>query len=282
MVKAQRIRKLILWGGLSLLISLLSRQTWWPVIWAQEEDDTVNAHRMFLPYVADGSGRSTDQHDDHTHTHPQPLHNAWPPQPEGVTDVVWLATTPSAEIIAAENRLRSVEQQSVQAAAVQAALGERFVRATSAYVEDKAAMRAAAAAGVQPPTTVRVTYFSYSHNATVEVLVQDDTVIDVKQIPAAVYQPEPTHSEKQRAIALARSHFAAQGFARIQQLQGYVIQAYQPEGSTGFYANRILYVTFHERIDERPEFVAWVDLTQETIHKALQDQFQVTPGGEAQ
>ena len=161
-------------------------------------------------------------------------------------------------------------------------LGERFVQSASAFVDDKQALYAAQAQGTVAPATVRVTYFSYSRNATVEVLVQDGAVTDVKSIPAAVYQPEPTNGEKQQAIDLARAYFADQGFDRVQQLQGYAIQAYQPEGATGFYENRVLYVTFHAGLEERPEFVAWVDLTHETINKALQDHYQVTPVGEAQ
>ncbi len=249
------------------------------------QDTTENdEQKVFLPYFS--SGRTAPptviiEDDGHTHHH-QPLSNAWPPQPEGIDQVVWFSNAPSAEVIAAENGLKAAAQQTLNAAAVQAALGERFVQSASAYTDDKQALYAAQRLGQRAPTTARVTYFSYSRNATVEVLVQDGAVIDVKSIPAAVYQPEPTNGEKQRAIDLARAYFMEQGFDRVQQLQGYVIQAYQPEGATGFYENRVLYVTFHAGLDERPEFVAWADLTHETISKAFQDQYQVTPIEEAQ
>lgn len=281
--RSQRFFWLLVGCGVGL--TLLLSKGWPASIRAQDTTPDADARKMFLPYIASGgtasAPASTAEDDGHTHHH-QPLHNAWPPQPEGIAQVVWLAGAPSAEVIAAENTLSAAAQQTVNAAAVQAAVGERFVQSASAFVDDKQALYAAQAQGTVAPATVRVTYFSYSRNATVEVLVQDGAVTDVKSIPAAVYQPEPTNGEKQQAIDLARAYFADQGFDRVQQLQGYAIQAYQPEGVTGFYENRVLYVTFHAGLEERPEFVAWVDLTHETINKALQDHYQVTPGEEAQ
>lgn len=281
--RSQRFFWLLVGCGVGL--TLLLSKGWPASIRAQDTPTDNSSQKMFLPYIAAGGTASTPNQttetDGHPHQH-QPLHNAWPPQPEGIDQVIWFANAPSAEVMAAENTLKAAAQQTVNVAAVQAALGKRFVQSTSAYVDDKQAVSAAKAQGKAAPTTVRVTYFSYSRNATVEVLVQDDTVIDVKNIPAAVYQPEPTHGEKQHAIDLARTYFADQGFDRVQQLQGYVIQAYQPEGATGFYENRVLYVTFHAGLEERPEFVAWVDLTHETISKAFQDHYQVTPTEEAQ
>ena len=281
--RSQRLFWFLIGCGVGL--TLLLNKGWSMSIRAQDTPTDNAPRKMFLPYIASGGPTSapspTTEDDGHTHHH-QPLHNAWPPQPEGIVQVVWLAGAPSAEVIAAENTLNAAAQQTVNAAAVQAAVGERFVQSASAFVDDKQALYAAQAQGTVAPATVRVTYFSYSRNATVEVLVQDGAVTDVKSIPAAVYQPEPTNGEKQQAIDLARAYFADQGFDRVQQLQGYAIQAYQPEGATGVYENRVLYVTFHAGLEERPEFVAWVDLTHETINKALQDHYQVTPVGEAQ
>lgn len=280
--RTQRVVLLLVGCGFGLTLFLL--KGWREPIRAQDTPADADAKKIFLPYSAAGgvTPAPTLADDGQDHDHPQPLHNVWPPQPEGIEHVVWLANAPSAAVIAAESTLKAAAQQTVRATAVQAALGERFVQSASAYVDDKQAVAAAQAQGKTAPPTVRVTYFSYSHNATVEVLVQADAVIDVKSIPASVYQPEPTNSEKQMAIDLARAYFVNQGFDRVQQLQGFVIQAYQPTGNSGFYENRVLYVTFHERIDERPEFVAWVDLTHETISKAFQDHYQVTPGKEAQ
>lgn len=279
--QAQRFFWLLISCGVGLLL-VLSKE--WPAsIQAQDTPTDTDVQKMFLPYIAYGGVTPAPTADDgHTHNPPQPLHNVWPPQPEGIEQVVWFANAPSAAVIAAESTLRAAVQETASAAAVGAVLGERFVQSTSAFVDDKQAVLAAKAQGKSVPATVRVTYFSYSHNATVEVLVQDGAVTDIKSIPAATYQPEPTNGEKQRAIDLARAYFVNQGFDRVQQLQGYVIQAYQPEGATGFYENRVLYVTFHAGLEERPEFVAWVDLTHETINKALQDQYQVTPMEEAQ
>lgn len=279
---------------LSLLVgfcvALLFVRSWPELILAQEDTEPAETNQIFLPYVAQDASMATLENttppasDGHNHAHPQPLVDSWPPQPEGVTEVVWLATTTSPEVIAAQAASHAAEQVALASAAVQTALGERFVQAATTYVHQKTAANASAAAlqNGKEDDSVRVAYFSYSHNVTVEALVQAGAVTEVKTLAAATYQPEPTHAEKQQATALARTYFAEQGFERLQQLEGYVIQAYQTEGSTGFYATRVLYVTFHERIDERPEFVAWVDLTNETVIKGFQDSYQVTPNEEAQ
>ena len=284
MAKAQRTRQRLLWALLSLLVGLVIHKIGLPAIRAQEVDEHTGAHQLFLPYVADGVATTvvTAPGDGHTHTHPQPQRESWPPQPEGLSAVVWLANAPSAAVIAAEQLVQSAAQQALTTEPVQAALGERFIQATAAYVHPKEAGQTAIAGRTAPKAVVRVTYFSYSHNATVEALVADGVVTAVRTLPAAVYQPEPTASEKVRAVDIARRYFADQGVDRIQVLEGYVIQAYQPAGETGFYENRVLYVTFHERIDERPEFVAWVDLTHEVVSKGFQDQYQPTPNEEAQ
>ncbi|MEZ4622887.1 MAG: hypothetical protein R2867_46335 [Caldilineaceae bacterium] len=72
---------------------------------------------------------------------------------------------------------------------------------------------------------------------------------------------------------MARAYFAAQGETHVYELRGFVIMAYQPQGTTGFYDSRVLYVTFHESLEERPEYVAWVDLSHETVRKAFQEQW---------
>ena len=155
-------------------------------------------------------------------------------------------------------------------ATVQAALGERFVRSTTITNQPKGA--AAAGTAGAPAATAQVVFFSYTRNATIEVTVQAGAITEIKELPANVYQPEPTTSEKARAISLARLYFRTAGHQRILQLNGYVIQAYEPEGTTGFYNARVLYVTFHEDITSRPEFGAWVDLTNEGVIKSFHDQ----------
>ncbi len=63
---------------------------------------------------------------------------------------------------------------------------------------------------------------------------------------------------------------------RIQQLEGYGILAFKPSselasGEKGFYDTRVAYVSFHEHIDARPEFIAWVDLTEGSVLKSRED-----------
>ena len=290
----QRILLLLIVVGGSLAGFLL--QSWPGLIFAQENEDGVAANSIYLPYIVDGSVATGvienaptvgDIEDNHTHSHPQPPLHSWPPQPEGVAEVVWIASAPSDAVIAAQETATTAEQIAFASDAVQAALGERFVQSATTYVHAKNASGTDVnAADAAKNATVRVAYFSYSHNVTVEAIVQAGVVSEVKTLDASIYQPEPTRGEKQQAIALARTYFAAQGLDRVQQLEGYVIQAYQAEDSTGFgtgfYATRVLYVTFHAQIDERPEFVAWVDLTNATVIKSFQDSYQVAPDEEAQ
>ena len=60
----------------------------------------------------------------------------------------------------------------------------------------------------------------------------------------------------------------------MDELQGFVIMAYRAQGATGFYDSRVVYVTFHENLEERPEFLAWVDLSKGQILKATEDSME--------
>ncbi len=228
----------------------------WPTQ-AQDEGESDGTQKFFLPLVQQGAA-----------SHFHPATDSWPPQPERIVDVTWLPGTASATVQAAQVQAAQAEVVALSGATVQTALGDRFVRSTTITHEPKAAAVAAGTDAAQA-TTVQVVFFSYTHNATIEVTVQAGAVTEIKQLPANVYQPEPTTSEKARAIALARLFFRTAGHQRILQLNGYVIQAYEPEGTTGFYDARVLYVTFHEDITARPEFGAWVDLTNESVIKSF-------------
>jgi len=241
----------------SLLSALFAALLTWPTQ-AQEEGEDDQGQKYFLPLVQQGSA-----------PHLHPATDAWPPQPERLEQITWLPTENSATGRAAEIQAAQAEALVGNAASVQAALGDRFVRSTTIVQQPKLT---AAAAGTSVSPSTQVVFFSYTHNATIEVTVAGGEITAIEQLPAHVYQPEPTALEKTRAIALARLFLRQEGYQRVLQLTGYVIQAYAPEGDTGFYANRVLYVTFHADLTARPEFGAWVDLTNEVVIKSFHDQ----------
>ncbi|MEE9424890.1 MAG: hypothetical protein V3V18_07900 [Methylococcales bacterium] len=121
------------------------------------------------------------------------------------------------------------------------------------------------------------TYFSHSTNTTVEVLLNQGEIESVKQVSPSEYQPPLTEEEVNEAVKIARETLIEDGFERIQQLEGYGILAFKPSseispGDEGFYETRVVYVSFHEHIDARPEFIAWVDLTEQVVIKSQEDQ----------
>jgi hypothetical protein len=192
----------------------------------------------------------------HVHDHGN---QTWPPQPPGIQNVVPLSD-PGKEARVAQarqQRANAQERVAIARADVQQALGERFTRAAAVDDRDKSgAIRAS-----------RLVYFSYSNNSTVEVTLDGQRVRGVRTMPAAEYQPEITDGEIAEAEGIARAHFMALGEDRVAQLQAFGILAYQPTGK-GFYATRVLYISFHEDSDSPPEYVAWVDLSRQQVLRA--------------
>jgi len=189
----------------------------------------------------------------HVHDHGN---QTWPPQPPGGTGVVDFSNPgiEQARHLTLQRRFAEVEQHAATRADFQRAVGRQFARITVVDEEDKTGKA----------RNSRFTYFSYDTNATVEVLFDGASVRSVNTIAASEYQPEITDEEIAEATALARTYFLSLGRTRVQELQGYGILAYRPQGK-GFYESRVIYVSFHATDDAPPEFVAWVDLTNRTI-----------------
>jgi hypothetical protein len=195
----------------------------------------------------------------HVHDHGN---QTWPPQPRGMRNAVLLSNPEEEALVDATRRGRAAGQErvAVARAEVRQALGTRYTRAAVVEGRDKSGAARAS----------RLVYFSHSTNQTVEVTVDGQQVRGVRSIPAAEYQPEITDAESAEAEALARAHFASLGAARVAELRAFGILAYQPTG-TGFYATRVLYVSFHADSDAPPEYVAWVDLSQRRVLRARQE-----------
>jgi hypothetical protein len=188
----------------------------------------------------------------------------WPPEPRGISGVV-LFSDPAAETRARDARRRQTEADEATAlrrAPVLQALGSRHRLIGLQHDSGKR--------GELPSR--RLVYFSHDRRATVEVLVDErGEVTGVRSTPAAQYQPEITEEEIAEAAALARAHFLARGRARVAGLEAFGILAYPP-GRSGFYATRVLYVSFHPAADAAPEYSAWVDLTRQRVVKIREEQ----------
>ncbi len=108
-----------------------------------------------------------------------------------------------------------------------------------------------------------ITYFSRSTNRSVIVDVAGQRVHSVETMPATVNQLPVTPEEANEAIEIARQHWQEQGKSRVNDLEGFVIMALQPGGA--LFDVRMVYVSFHVDADAHPEFVTWVDLTNEVV-----------------
>ncbi len=171
----------------------------------------------------------------------------WPPQMEGIESVRAVASEPTdvEDGIGVGDLLESEE--------VRDALGERFV---------------VSGAGTSAGDVRRSVFFSHENNTTVEVVSADRSVAEVIVTPAVDYQPPETIQEANDAAELAREALVEAGHAGVEELEGYGILAY-PDDGAAFFEHRVLYVSFHPDEDSRPEYVAWVDLTDREVVRAV-------------
>jgi hypothetical protein len=202
-----------------------------------------------------------DHPTEHLHDHQG---KAWPPQPDGIKDIVVFSNPEKEKLLKSKDLNREVEKEKPVKlrSDVRRALGKRFTKATIAENESKD--------GSEPTTTV--TYFSHSKNATVVVDMvgeKKQKVTNVKVIPASKYQPEPTEEEYAEAKKIAYAYFASVGQKRASELQAYGILAHPKNKS--FYSTRVIYISFHINSDSPPEFVALVDLTNQKVIDAREE-----------
>ncbi|MCF6203855.1 MAG: hypothetical protein L3J59_09340 [Methylococcaceae bacterium] len=187
----------------------------------------------------------------------------WPPQPKNMENIVWLQGNSGV-------RSNSISQVSALAKTIVInnvpELGNRFTFITSQTDSGKNG----------PSSEEVVTFFSHSNNMTVEVNVDHGEIKKVEEISPSTYQPPLTAEEVKEAVKIARKALQKEGFGRVQQLKGYGILAFKTSDEAGsdnggFYDTRVVYVSFHEHIDARPEFIAWVDLTEGSVIKSMED-----------
>ena len=192
----------------------------------------------------------------HTHSHTDSRYSGveegFPPRAIGASNINHLART---------GALFLTNDTSLTDPAVKAALGARY-----SYL----GIRQETPKGEAASDKTVATYFSHSNNVTVEVTVEDDWVTNIERILAGEYQPPLGPDEVEAAIELAKDWMRANGHSSYARLEGFTILAFPPEGEI-FYDSRVAFVSFHKHVDARPEFIAWVDLTKQTILKAQED-----------
>ncbi len=195
----------------------------------------------------------------HVHDHSD---QPWPPRPVNMVNIVDYSKVGEEKIRQFKRKqyFDDLERNNSGRADFKEALGRKFTRIGLTEDEDKTH-------GIK---SNRYTYFSRDKNNTVEVVTDKSGVKLVKSIPASEYQPEITEEEIAEATQLARDYFLNKGLSRVTDLKGYGIMAYSPTGK-GFFANRVIYISFHSATDAPPEFMAWVDLTNGAIIKAREE-----------
>ena len=102
-------------------------------------------------------------------------------------------------------------------------------------------------------------------------MVSDGQVSDVTNTPAAEYQPPLIPEEVTQAFTITRDTLQSASHPRVSVLKGFGILALPSDGPQAFVAHRIVYVSFHAHEDTRPEYVAWVDLTDRTIVESWEE-----------
>jgi hypothetical protein len=179
----------------------------------------------------------------------------WPPRPQGRTNEVEVPYTLRQGALT-DARTAELRQAALQNAQVRAALGERFAFITAAEVEpDKQNPQAAAAA-----TEVRLTFFSYSTNVAVQVLMRAREVEKVERREG--YQPPEGAEEIKAAIELARRDPRLREV--VQNMQATAILTYVQQDRPG-YGHRVLHVSFSAPGDDVPRYFALVDLTEQKV-----------------
>ena len=127
------------------------------------------------------------------------------------------------------------------------------------------------AKGVRRPNVTQAMYYSYDRAETIVITWRDGQLVEIERTPSTAYQPPRTEAEQVDAVALARAELVNAGHHKASELQAYAILALPhadndlPDESSAYFADRVLYVSFHVDADARPEFAAWVDLTNQVV-----------------
>ncbi len=188
------------------------------------------------------------------------VNDVFPPQPKSMENI--RAEQSGAQMARAATARERADASARQSADVQLALGDRYAYIGQEFLGVK---------GDRNNSQVRHTYFSHSKNATIEVLMDQESVRTIHSIAPNIYQPPLTETEVAEAIQIARRALRAEGITQIADLEGHTILALPTDGNSAFFNHRIGYVSFHRNVDVGPEYVAWVDLTDQVVVESRED-----------
>jgi len=179
----------------------------------------------------------------------------WPPRPRDRTNVAAVPTMarPNAltEVLEAELRTAALQDSRVRTA-----LGERFAYIAAAEVEPVDKRTPPPATG---PLPVRLTFYSYSNNVAVDVLLRGREVAEVLRREG--YQPPEGPEEIAEAVALARRDERVGRY--VEGMGATAILTYeQPNQASG---HRVLHVSFTPPAADAPRYYALVDLTGRSV-----------------
>ena len=183
------------------------------------------------------------------------------PKTAGATSPMGVGRTVSPAAFTTD-QIAALRQAAEANPRVAAMLGDRwaFIEADRLMAQGKASFGCCTESFRQ----ARLLYFSYSHNVTVEVQMQDTTVIAVSRREG--YIPPEGDQDVQKAVELARGDRRLSG--KVAGLEGHGIMMEPKEGiiwDDPGYGHRVMWVTFSQGQDGDPKFWAVVDLTADKV-----------------
>jgi hypothetical protein len=181
---------------------------------------------------------------------------AWPPELQGIEDVKILPPDKIVPSAVTELFSRRAQEVASQSDTVQRLLGERFAAmGTSIPDNGKEELR-----GSLEQQSTEVTFYSYSRNVAVAVLIQNGEVTSTREIEG--YQPPETQEEIDVATKLALGDPRLSAVAEGYQARGLITDMTEGQISAG---NRVIYVSFEKSGTAVADFFALVDLTTNTV-----------------
>ncbi len=182
----------------------------------------------------------------------------FPPQHKNINGVTYYRIEEDEELRERRDRMREITEQSDE---MRTLLGRRFTFIGIVPLANK---------GNELDPRNKVIFFSHSLNQTVEALIEDQTLLSTSTISPADYQPPLSQAETNEAVDIAREFWGTQDGGRVANMRGFSILAFEPTGNA-FFDTRVAYVTFHRSVEGRPEYVAYVDLTNGTVIRSWEE-----------
>lgn len=165
--------------------------------------------------------------------------------------------------------LSEMKERALANSKVLSLLGTHYTLISSTVV-DPGYKQPSGCCATAPPKS-RLTFYSYSNKATVDVEMKDLAVTQVSR--RENYLPPEGDEELTEAIALARKD--SRIAAGVQALDGHAILTQPGDGllwNDPGYGNRVYWVTFSKGLSGNPVYWAVVDLTEQKILKAQKEE----------